>query len=39
MLGPRLVAKETRFEELMHTSNFHHAFCRVQASLESVQRA
>jgi hypothetical protein len=31
MLGPRLVAKQTRFEELMRATDFHATFCRVQA--------
>lgn len=35
-MGPRLVAKQTRFEELMHTPNFHHAFCRTQAEAEAL---
>ena len=30
MLGPRLVAKQTRFEELMRAADFHSTFCRVQ---------
>jgi hypothetical protein len=34
MLGPRLVAKQTRFEELMRAADFHTAFCRVQGEAQ-----
>ena len=35
-VGPRLVAKETRFQELMHSADFHHAFCRTQAEAQAL---
>jgi hypothetical protein len=36
LLGPRLVAKQTRFEELMHANDFHTAFCRVQGEAQAL---
>jgi hypothetical protein len=35
-VGPRLVAKQTRFEELMRAQDFHHAFCRTQAEAQAL---
>ncbi len=36
LLGPRLVAKQTKFEELMHVNDFHNAFCRVQGEAQAL---
>ena len=36
MLGPRLVAKQTRFKELMLAQDFHTVFCRVQGEAQAL---
>eukprot|EP00961_Rhodomonas_salina_P249974 3378715-Rhodomonas_salina.3 len=33
-LGPKLIAKETKFQELMEDFNFHNTFCRVQGQAQ-----
>ncbi len=36
MVGPRLVAKQTAYEELLDAADFHTAFCRVQAEAQEL---
>ena len=36
LLGPRLVAKQILFKELMHVNNFHSAFCRMQGEAQAL---
>ena len=36
VIGERLVAKATRFEELMRVSDFHTTFCRVQGEAQDL---
>ena len=38
LAGERLVAKQTRFEELVHQNDFHTTFCRVQGEAQDLAR-